>query len=242
VCGDYYDSVDIGDGCFGVIVGDVSGKGTSAAFYMAELKGIFQSASKLTRSPAEFLVRANEALAGSLGKNAFITAVYGVLDPEAGTFTVARAGHCPVALARSGGPVELIRSGGLGLGLDRGPLFQKALQERELRLHPGDVFVLYTDGLTETRDRQGEEYGYERLQEAIGRHRHREPDALRDALLHDLRRFAGHAATDAPDDDLTLVVLKWAGVPARTAPSGDGAAHVTRPTPAPDVASEPTSA
>lgn len=208
VCGDYYDFVEIGDGCFGVIVGDVSGKGTSAAFYMAELKGIFQSASKLTRSPAEFLVRANEALAGSLGKNAFITAVYGVLDTEAGTFTLARAGHCPVAHAHADGTVDLLRSDGLGLGLDRGPLFRRALKEQQIELKPGHAFVLYSDGLVETRDHAGNEYGYDRLAAAVARHHGLAPDALRDALLNDLYQFAGH---DAWDDDLTLVVVKWDG-------------------------------
>ena len=218
VCGDYYDFVQINDTCFGVIVGDVSGKGTSAAFYMAELKGIFQSASRLTSSPAQFLIRANEALADSLGKTAFITAVYGVLDTENEQFTLARAGHCPVALARADGTVELLRVGGLGLGLDRGPLFAKALREEQVALRPGDTFVLYSDGLVEARSRDGgEEYGYERLSRAIGRYYRLTPDGLREALIHDLRQFVGN---DVWDDDLTLVVVKWAGTPAL--PSGNG--------------------
>ncbi|MEM1043531.1 MAG: GAF domain-containing SpoIIE family protein phosphatase [Bacteroidota bacterium] len=210
VCGDYYDFVRIGPHCLGVIVGDVSGKGTSAAFYMAELKGIFQSASRLTQSPAELLSQANEALAGSLGKNAFITAVYGILNTEDGVFTFARAGHCPVALARADGSVSLLRAGGLGLGMDRGPLFRRALTEEQVHLRPGDTFVLYSDGLVETRDRAGtgEEYGYDRLAAAVAKHRALAPKPLRDALLSDLYRFAGH---DTWGDDLTLVVVKWDG-------------------------------
>lgn len=217
VCGDYYDVVEINDACLGIIVGDVSGKGTSAAFYMAELKGIFQSASRLTSSPAEFLRRANEALAGSLGKTAFITAVYGVLDTEAERFTLARAGHCPTALARADGSVELLRVGGLGLGLDRGPLFAHALKEQTVSLAPGDTFVLYSDGLVETRNRAGEEYGYERLAAALARHHRLTPDALRDALLRDLQQFAGH---DVWDDDLTIVVVQWAGTPVPSSTNG----------------------
>jgi phosphoserine phosphatase RsbU/P len=217
VCGDYYDVVQINDTCYGIIVGDVSGKGTSAAFYMAELKGIFQSASRLTQSPAEFLTRANEAMADSLGKAAFITAVYGVLDTERERFTLARAGHCPTALARAGGHVELLRVGGLGLGLDRGPLFARALQEQAVSLEPGDTFVLYSDGLVETRNRAGHEYGYDRLVAALRRTHRLPPDALRDALLDDLRQFAGH---DVWEDDLTIVIVQWAGTPA--APPGNG--------------------
>lgn len=221
VCGDYYDVVQINDACFGVIVGDVSGKGTSAAFYMAELKGIFQSASRLTPSPAEFLTRANEALADSLGRTAFITAIYGVLDTEAERFTLARAGHCPAALARADGSVELLRAGGLGLGLDRGPLFAKTLQEQAVALEPGDTFVLYSDGLVEARNRTGEEYGYERLVAALRRYHRLTPDGLREALLHDLQKFAGH---DAWDDDLTIVVVQWAGAPALPSDNGRPAA------------------
>jgi serine phosphatase RsbU (regulator of sigma subunit) len=190
---------------------------------MAELKGIFQSASKLTRSPKEFLSRANEALAGSLGKNAFITAVYGVMDTAAGTFTLARAGHCPVAHAHADGRVDLLRAGGLGLGLDRGPLFRHALKEQQIDLQAGDAFVLYSDGLVETRDHLGDEYGYDRLAAAVARHRALAPDDLRDALLHDLYQFAGH---DAWDDDLTLVVVKWDGHAAL--PLADSAASRAR--------------
>jgi len=225
VAGDYYDVVALGDGAFGVIVADVSGKGTSAAFYMAELKGIFQSVSRLTRSPREFLVRANEALAGSLGRTAFISAVYAVVDEAAGTFTVARAGHCPVALARASGEVRLLRSHGLGLGLDRGALFGRTLEEKTLRLEPGDTLLLYTDGLVEARNAAGEEYGYERLEAALARHHGKPPPALQNALLEDLRRFAGRTAPAAEEesweDDLTLVVLSWKGTPAHVSPDAE---------------------
>jgi phosphoserine phosphatase RsbU/P len=232
VAGDYYDVVDLGAGSFGVIVADVSGKGTSAAFYMAELKGIFQSVSRLTRSPKEMLVRANEALAGSLGRTAFISAVYAVVDEQAQTLTLARAGHCPVALARASGEVRLLRSGGLGLGLDRSDLFARTLEEKTLRLEPGDTLVLYTDGLVEARGTSGEEYGYERLEAALGRHHREGPEALRDALLRDLRRFTGRTATpeeESWEDDLTLVVVKWAGAPALTATPREGGARAGRP-------------
>ena len=135
-----------------------------------------------------------------------------MLDTEAGTFTLARAGHCPVAHAHADGTVDLLRSDGLGLGLDRGPLFRRALKEQQIDLQPGHAFVLYSDGLVETRNHAGDEYGYDRLAAAVARHHGLVPDALRDALLNDLYQFAGH---DAWDDDLTLVVVKWDGVPER---------------------------
>ncbi|HLT45696.1 MAG TPA: GAF domain-containing SpoIIE family protein phosphatase [Rubricoccaceae bacterium] len=225
VCGDYYDVVELGGGCVGVLVADVAGKGAAAAFYMAELKGIFQSTARLTRSPGAFLAQANEALAGSLGRHAFISAVYGVLDPAAGTFTFARAGHCPVVMARAperGGGHWLLRADGLGLGLDAGPLFRRTLHEQVVHLAPGDVFALYSDGLVEARNGAGEEYGYDRLTEALCRHRGRDADGLLAALLAEHRAFTG----DTPhDDDLTLVVLRWNGrdAPANGVADGDDA-------------------
>ena len=100
VGGDYYDAVALGETCAGVVVADVSGKGTAAAFHMAEMKGVFQAGARLTRAPAEWLARASEALAPSLGAGTFVSAAYAVVDAEAGTLALARAGHCPPVLAR----------------------------------------------------------------------------------------------------------------------------------------------
>src|SRR5690606_33391360 len=158
--------------------------------------------------------QANEALAGSLGRHAFISAVYGVLDPAAGTFTFARAGHCPVVMARAperGGGHWLLRAGGLGLGLDPGPLFRRTLHEQVVHLAPGDVFALYSDGLVEARNGAGEENGYDRLAETLCRLHARDADGLLTGLLSDQQAFTG----DTPhEDDLTLLVVRWNG-PAR---------------------------
>ncbi|OZC03577.1 PP2C family protein-serine/threonine phosphatase [Rubricoccus marinus] len=236
VGGDYYDAVTIDDHCLGIIVADVSGKGAGAAFYMAEMKGIFQAASRLTRSPSEFLCRANEALSPSLKRGAFVSAIYGVLDAEAGTLSLARAGHCPALVVRaapeaSGEPTrtgagesavpssdvarrtEYVRPDGLALGLDRGPLFERTLAETQITLAAGDVVILFTDGLVEARDASGEGYGYDRLADAAARlcarMDHCDPAALRDALLDDVARFSGHPETD---DDVTVVVVAWDGL------------------------------
>lgn len=210
VGGDYYDFVQLGEDRYGIIIGDVSGKGTSAAFYMAEMQGIFQSVSRLATSPSEFLHHANMALAQSLDRNVFISAIYGILDLKEETFTMARAGHCPAATVRLSGESRLIRTPGLGLGLDRSDLFLRSLVEEHIHLSPGDVFVLYTDGVVESRDKHNEEYGYERLLEIVEEHRHEDADGIHAAVLRDLRRFLG---AEEYDDDMTLVVLKWHGLP-----------------------------
>ena len=217
VGGDYYDALTIDDGCLGVIVADVSGKGAGAAFYMAEMKGIFQAASRLTRSPSEFLWRANGAMASSLKRGAFVSAIYGVLDSQAGTLALARAGHCPALLVRRDGATgerttDYLRPDGLALGLDRTGLFRRTMQEEKVHLAPGDVCVLFTDGVVEARRPDGEAFGYERLAETAARLCPREgacdPAAIRDELLASVASFTGSTETD---DDVTLVVVAWDG-------------------------------
>jgi len=206
VGGDYYDFMELGDGRIGIVVGDVSGKGVSAAFYMSEMKGIFQALGRICSSPKEFMVRANEALAGSIDKHSFVSLIYAILDPVSGRLTVARAGHCPM-LHVSGENVAYVRPNGLGMGLSRGPTFDDAIQEEVIPLGEGDVCVLYTDGVTEARCGD-DEFGYERLMAAARSARGKNAAGIKDEILATVSRFTEHRAND---DDLTLVVLKWNG-------------------------------
>lgn len=209
VGGDYYDFVQLDGNRLGVIIGDVSGKGTSAAFYMAEMQGIFQSVSRLAKSPREFLKHANTALAYSLDRNVFISVVYGIIDVDREEFVLARAGHCPVALISQTGEARFIRTQGLGLGLDRGELFEQSLVEEVICLQPGDVFALYTDGVVESRDATGEEFGYDRLLKTLGDNRHEDAPGIHEAILKDLRSFLKGREYN---DDMTLVIIKWHGI------------------------------
>lgn len=209
VGGDYYDVIELDDGRMAFIIADVSGKGTSAAFYMAEMQGIFHSVSQLAPTPTDFLCHANKALASSLEKNVFISVIYGILDWRTEELILARAGHCPAATINLTGEARYLRTRGLGLGLDRGTLFRRSLGEERMRLQPGDVFVLYTDGVVESRNGVGEEYGYERLLESLREHRHEDAQDLHNALIRDLQAFMGNGVYD---DDMTLLVLKWHGL------------------------------
>lgn len=209
VGGDYFDLVYLDDDRLAFIVADVSGKGTSAAFYMAELQGIFHTLAPLLDSPVEFLVHANRALAKTLERHVFVSAIYGIIDVRNEQIVMARAGHCPAATISLNGRAQYIRPEGLGLGLDRTDRFRHTLTEERLRLNPGDVFMLYTDGIVESRSDGNEEFGYERLLESMSRHRHEDADVLHDKLLEDLHAFLGHRRYD---DDLTLLVMKWSGV------------------------------
>jgi sigma-B regulation protein RsbU (phosphoserine phosphatase) len=205
VGGDYYDFFDLGNDKIGIVVADVSGKGVSAAFYMAELKGIFLSLMRLSDSPKQVLIQANRALLESLEKNAFISVVYGILDVSSGEFVVSRAGHCPLVWTSKTG-VELVRPNGLGLGLTQGAIFEQATEERMLKLKLGDSCLLYTDGVTEARNREGDEFGYERLVEAMTKLQGKDAEDIKTGILDEIRTFSGNSAYT---DDMTLVVVKW---------------------------------
>ncbi len=235
VGGDYYDFLQLDERRVAFIIADVSGKGTSAAFYMAELQGIFRSVSRLTSSPADFLDHANSALASTLERHVFVSVIYGIIDVEEERLVVARGGHCPAAMINLNGDARFIRTQGLGLGLDRSRLFRQSLVEESIDLQPGDVFVLYTDGVVESRDKEGTEYGYERLLNALRAYRHEDAPELHESLLSNLNDFLDE--TDY-DDDLSLVVLKWHGIPVSEVAAGRAQSTTTRPIPSGRVEQE----
>jgi serine phosphatase RsbU (regulator of sigma subunit) len=206
VGGDYYDFMRLDDHRLGIIVGDVSGKGVPAAFYMSEVKGIFLSLCKLYHSPREFMIRANEVLGGSIDKHSFVSLIYAVLDTRTGHLVISRAGHCPM-LYVSGGHAEYLRPDGIGLGLGDGSIFGEAIREHALHLQPGDICVLYTDGITEAHT-NGDEYGYDRLLAAARDARNRTAADIKAQILDGVSTFIHHQANH---DDLTLVVIKWLG-------------------------------
>ncbi|MCY4160053.1 MAG: SpoIIE family protein phosphatase [Bacteroidetes bacterium] len=209
VGGDYYDLLEVGEGKLAFIVADVSGKGTSAAFYMAEMQGIFQAVARIAPGPSDFLYHANQALGESLEKSIFVTAIYGLIDCNSGHMSIARAGHSPAVLVDVSGNAKLLRSGGLGIGLDRSELFSETLEIERLTFQPGDLIVLYTDGVVESRNTEGEEFGYDRLVESIKGSRYERAQGVHDAVRKTVDQFLGLGKNY--DDDLTLLVIKWHG-------------------------------
>ena len=206
VGGDYYDFVELSENTIGIVVGDVSGKGVSAAFYMSEVKGIFQALSRMYSSPKEFMVKANDALAGSIDKHSFVSLIYAIVDVTSGNLTLSRAGHCPMLHVSNEG-VQYIRPNGMGMGLSKGEKFNAAIEEQSIQLLEGDVCVFYTDGVTEARHGD-DEFGYERLLEAAQKAKGNSASVIKEEILDTVKTFTEHTATH---DDLTLVVLKWRG-------------------------------
>ncbi|MCK5572497.1 MAG: SpoIIE family protein phosphatase, partial [Bacteroidetes bacterium] len=206
VGGDYYDFMQIDPKTIGIVVGDVSGKGVSAAFYMSEVKGIFQSLGRMYTSPREFMMKANEALASSIDKRSFVSLIYALVDTHTGKLTLSRAGHCPMLHVFDGG-VRYVRPNGIGLGLTQGELFDTAIEEESIQLSVGDVCLFYTDGLTEARH-GNDEFGYERLKGLTQRIRSKPASAIKHEIIESVKDFI---EDQVAHDDLTVVVLKWHG-------------------------------
>ena len=150
VGGDYYDFFPLGDDRLGVLIADVSGKGTSAAFYMAELKGLMLSLSRIHVSPRELMIEANRIIAANLDARSFITMTYAVIDLGARTMTYARAGHTPLMYLSGLSKAEdrglrVLAPDGLVLGLkiDNGEMFERLLQEETIALNDCDLFVFH---------------------------------------------------------------------------------------------------
>lgn len=208
VGGDYYDLLPLSETRMGLLVADVSGKGTSAALYMAELKGLVLSLSRIYHSPARLLAEANQILSATMDSRSFITMTYAVVDTAARTMMYARAGHNPIIQrdARSGA-TRILAPQGLGLGLDRGERFEQILEEAEVPLESGDLFLFYTDGLSEAMNDRSELFGEARLRAVLEQSDSLGSEAVKQRILAEIRGFVGGAAQH---DDMTLVVLRVA--------------------------------
>jgi phosphoserine phosphatase RsbU/P len=206
VGGDYYDFVISSDKKIGIIIGDVSGKGTQAAFYMTLTKGFLKALSRIAYTPANFLTELNSLFYENVERGTFISMVYGILDTENKTFTLARAGHNPVIVKNSAqGKSEFLNSSGLALGLEKGPVFSKNIKEIEITVASGDVLVFYTDGFTEAMNKLNEEFGEKRLVASVEENSGLHAQQILDNIFNEVQSFIGKADQH---DDMTMVVVK----------------------------------
>jgi serine phosphatase RsbU (regulator of sigma subunit) len=208
VGGDYYDTYQVDPHHFVFIMGDVSGKGTSAAFHMAQMKGVFQSLIQLGLKPAEFMKKANAALSKCLERNHFITASIFEIDTATQTFCHARAGHIPTLWYKAKEKTaEFISIEGLGLGIVRNPSYQKHVHEKTYDYQVGDLLVLLTDGILEGRNEKGEQFGYDRLKNLVEAKHQLSPPTLQQEIIDSLHQFVG--GDGMIDDDYSLLVVKF---------------------------------
>ncbi len=207
VGGDYYDTFQISPHRLALIIGDVSGKGTSAAFNMSQMKGVFHSLVQLDLSPRDFMIYANNALSRCLEKTSFITISFFVIDSNSKKISFARAGHCPTLIFNNKeNEATYYTSKGLGLGIIRNSNFHNYVHVNEFEYHQDDMVLLYTDGVTEAKNEEGAEYGYERLKVFLKDNSKKKPDEFQQALIKDLYDFCG---TKTLDDDYTTLILKF---------------------------------
>jgi sigma-B regulation protein RsbU (phosphoserine phosphatase) len=208
VGGDYYETYQFDGNNFALIIGDVSGKGTSAAFNMSQMKGVFHSLVQMGLSPVEFLSKANSALGHCLEKNHFITTTYYHIDTSSRRILYSRAGHCPTLYYDAAkGESEYMEVRGMGLGILRNAKFKDYICEKVLEYRKGDVMLLYTDGIVEARNQQGKEFGYDRLKQALDEFHDLGVQEIKVQLIQKIYDFVG--TSTLPDDDYSMVVVKF---------------------------------
>lgn len=202
--GDYYDFLDLGGDRWGIVIGDVSGKGIPGALVMAMVRASVRTEAMRSQSPKEVLRNVNRRLLGDTSDNTFITMTYGVLDTEARTLRFARCGHEPtITSCPETTEMHLHTPEGIALGLVDDEIFD-IVEEMEINLEPGGLTVLYTDGVIEAMDSHRNEYGQERLFQTIQNHRGSARELI-DNVVGDIGRFT----SGIPQyDDLTMVVLR----------------------------------
>ena len=205
VGGDFYDFFEISKTKLGFVIADVSGKGITAAFIMAEVKGIFESLSKIIESPKEILMKANEILNRTLDNKTFVSAVYGLIDIERGQMKISRAGHCPVILLRND-IAQSVKPSGIGLGISEVDHFKEHLDEVIIELEENDTIVLYTDGITEAKNENLDDFGEKYFTEILLENRNNIVDEISKKVIEEVTMFSHNYSQY---DDITLVILKW---------------------------------
>ncbi|MGL1889181.1 MAG: SpoIIE family protein phosphatase [Reichenbachiella sp.] len=207
VGGDYYDVYELDEFRTALIIGDVSGKGTSAAFNMAQMKGIFQGLVQLDLDPKEFLVHANNALSRCLETTSFITVSFFIIDTREKLVRFSRAGHCPsLFYDTKTSQSDFFKNKGLGLGILRNTNFHKYVQVNEFSYSSNDVLMLYTDGVTEACDQNKEQFGNDRLKQALTNHANHPPAKIQEGVINELYEFCGKRSLD---DDYTMLIVKF---------------------------------
>src|SRR6266478_5791036 len=198
VGGDWYDFIPMKEGCWGLALADVSGKGTAAALLMAASRGVLRSLAEASCTPSEVLSKLNRLLVEDLPPARFVTMVFAVLDPEARTLTFASAGHLQPLLIEGQQARFLQTEVGLPLGVGPGEY-----SETEIQLNPGSRVVFYSDGITEAANPDEEEYSELRLKEHL-----LQPRSCGESLLEDVRSFVNGFGLH---DDATVITVKMLG-------------------------------
>ncbi len=204
--GDYFDYFKLPDGRFGAVIADVSGKGLGAAMITVMCRTLMRAKSHTAASPSAVLAAVNRQIAPDIREDMFITMSYVVLDQDGSKLTISRAGHNAALLWRKAtGKVESIHPPGLGVGIDKGAVFERVTKDESFEMQVGDCLLLYTDGVNEAMDPKGIEFGEERVQEELAKHAPHGPKAVIGGIIADLEHFLKGRRSH---DDITLIAMQ----------------------------------
>ncbi|MEO8438918.1 MAG: GAF domain-containing SpoIIE family protein phosphatase [Spartobacteria bacterium] len=206
VSGDYFDYIRVDDDRLGVVIADVSGKGVPASLIMAICRSVLRAEARLGQSPAAVLRKVNRQLYPDIKEDMFISMAYLILDHKNNQVTLSRGGHdAPLLYRAATGEVEVLKPPGMALGIDSGEVFDRITGDLSVPLERDDCLVLYTDGVTEMLDSNGDEFGPERMVQSIQASVKEGAQGVIARLTDDVRNFAaGHPQ----NDDITLIVVR----------------------------------
>ena len=203
--GDYFDYFPLEDGRLGLVIADVSGKGVPAALLMATFRAALHSEVRKGQPVPVVIEEVHRTLVGSMDTSHFVTAVYGILDPQSSTFTYVNCGHNPPLILRAGGELEYLRTGRRAVGM----FGSQPTPACVVTVDPGDTLVLYTDGVVEISDAGQTEFGVAGLARVIADSAEQPADMIIGSLVDATRE---HAGNDHYSDDFTVVIVKCTGI------------------------------
>ena len=205
--GDFYDFFVIGEDEIGLVIADVSGKGVPAAFFMAISRTVLQASARERRSAGDCLAETNSILCEQNPLDMFVTVFYGILNLRTGVLSYANGGHTsPIVMRDDGRVTELPGTGGIAMGVMAGLSYEQGT----VTLGKGDTLFLYTDGISEAMDAEGQEFTVARLLDALSESHRQSLDIVVSNLTEAVNRFVG----DAPQhDDITYLVVRYKGPP-----------------------------
>jgi len=206
VSGDYFDYIKVDDERLGVAIADVSGKGVPASLIMAICRSVLRSQAMGNPSPADVLQKVNRQLYPDIKEDMFISMAYLVLDLVRGGVTLARAGHdAPLLYREKSQTVAPLKTPGMVVGIDSGDVFDRLTTDVAVPLECNDCILLYTDGITEALDNEGNEFGLERTIASVQSSAKEGAQAMVTRLIDDLRNFVG---STPQNDDITLIAIR----------------------------------
>lgn len=203
VGGDFIDFFQKDEGYY-IAIGDVSGKGMSAALYMVQVRLLIRHLAESFENPKKILTSLNKNIFKHIRKGLYLSAVLAEIKEK--NLKICRAGHTPLLYYNSDDRTcTELKQNGMALGLNNGDLFENSLEEIQITLRKNDIILFYSDGLTETMDTEKNEFGIERVKEILIHDSHKTTVEIKEHILAEIQKFRGYAEVH---DDLTMIILK----------------------------------